>query len=425
MFSKTLVAALVSLPFAFNAQGAPAAASSCGAVSVRTVTVTATATAGTPFSSSSGSGHSFISNGNGGQKGSRNKNLGKGSGGQGSGNGSKGSGGSKTSTATSIAASSTASSGSGSGNAGDPQSSLQLDPAVIAKGFAQDGQETPAAGQVASLTSKNNFANFCLTTKQPITNGQQIKTGSCNPAPMGQIPATTAMPSSKFTFPKNFGTVAANKAFTITMAVQNLDTGHFVNAQTNYFAAPQQLNSQGKIVGHSHVVIERLSSLTQTTPGDPTNFAFFLGLNNAAKGGVLSAAVSQGLPAGAYKLSSINTAANHQPVLGPVAQHGSFDDAVYFTVSDKGAASSNSTASNSSAPAAAPSTSGSAVKSAGTSPNAKGSGSAAASSTAKGSSSKNPSPATKPAASPAAKGAASSPSAAKASAAAKPKASKA
>lgn len=33
-------------------------------------------------------------------------------------------------------------------------------------------------------------------------------------------------------------------------------------------------------------------------------------------------------------MSSINAASNHQPVLIGVAQHGSLDDAVYFTVSD-------------------------------------------------------------------------------------------
>lgn len=206
---------------------------------------------------------------------------------------------------------------------------IALDPQVIATGFEKDGQQTPEANQVASLTSANNFINFCLTVDVPITNGKQIKTGSCNPAPMGVIPASNKVPSSKFVSPKNFATVDANKNFTIEMAIQGMETGHFVNAQSNYFSAPQQLNSKGQIIGHSHVVIEELASLTQTKPTDPNKFAFFLGLNTAAKNGILTAQVTKGLPAGFYKLSSINTAANHQPVLGPVAQHGSFDDAIY------------------------------------------------------------------------------------------------
>ena len=84
-----------------------------------------------------------------------------------------------------------------------------------------------------------------------------------------------AKPSSKFTNSKNGGTVAANKPFTISMPINNHKTGNFVNPQQNYFAAPQQLNNQGVIHGHSHVVVEPLTSLTQTTPTDPKTFAFF------------------------------------------------------------------------------------------------------------------------------------------------------
>jgi hypothetical protein len=110
-----------------------------------------------------------------------------------------------------------------------------------------------------------------------------------------------------------------------------MQTGQFTNAQASYFSAPQQLNAQGQIIGHSHVVIEQLSALDQTTPTDPTKFAFFKGLNAAAVGGVLTADVTGGLKSGFYKLSSINSAANHQPVVVPVAQHGSLDDAVYVS----------------------------------------------------------------------------------------------
>jgi hypothetical protein len=183
---------------------------------------------------------------------------------------------------------------------------------------------------VPSITSTNNFINFCLTVPNlPITNGKQITTGSCNPAPIGTIPSVDNMPSSKFSFPKNFGTVKANTAFTIEMQIKNMQTGFFVNAQANYFAAPQFLNAQGQIQGHSHVVVEQLSAIDQTTVTDPKKFAFFKGLNAPAAGGKLTADVTSGLPIGFYKLSSINSAANHQPVIVSVAQHGSLDDAVY------------------------------------------------------------------------------------------------
>lgn len=207
-----------------------------------------------------------------------------------------------------------------------------LDQRVIATGFENDGQDVPTAGQVASLTSSNNFINFCLTVPNlPITNGQQVKTGSCNPAPMGVIAATTNMPSSKFTFPKNGDVIKENTAFTISMAVAHLETGFFVNAQENYFSAPQFVNGAGDVQGHSHVVVELLSSEQQTTPTNPNVFAFFKGLNDKAKNGVLTADVTNGLPAGTYRLASINTAANHQPILVSIAQHGSLDDMVYVS----------------------------------------------------------------------------------------------
>ncbi|KAH7929354.1 hypothetical protein BV22DRAFT_1057101 [Leucogyrophana mollusca] len=237
-------------------------------------------------------------------------------------------------------ANNTASTNSSSSDSG-AQSSLTLLSSLVAPGFAQNGQNTNTseAGEVASLTSTNNFINFCATLPNlPSTNGQQIKTGSCNQAPMGAIPSTTNMPSAKFVSPANLDVVPANTTFQVTLAIQGIETGFFVNADTNYFAAPQQLDStSGQIQGHSHIVIEALSSLSQTTPTDPTKFAFFLGLNSKADGkGQLYANVTGGLPEGAYKMSTINTAMNHQPVLVPIAQHGSLDDAIYFTVAAAG-----------------------------------------------------------------------------------------
>lgn len=220
----------------------------------------------------------------------------------------------------------------GAAAGGDPQTSTTLDPSVIAAGFNNNGQDPPVAGQTASLTSTNNFINFCVG--KTITDGKQIKEGSCNPCPIGDIPSFDNMPSAKFLFPpNNDATIKANAAFTVKMNIQKMQTGVFVNAQKNYFAAPQQLNGQGQIIGHTHVTIETLpDGVTQTTPLDSRDFVFFKGINDAAAGGVASAAVDDGLPAGAYRVCSINSSSNHQPVIVPVAQHGSLDDCSYFTV---------------------------------------------------------------------------------------------
>jgi hypothetical protein len=207
-----------------------------------------------------------------------------------------------------------------------------LNPKVIATGFAQNGQASATAGQVASDTSTNNFINFCLTVPNlPITNGAQVKTGSCNPAPMGVIAANTNMPSAKFVSPANGDTsIKANTAFTVSLALQHIQAGHFTNAQQTYFAAPQKVNAQGDIIGHTHIVIEALTSLGQTTPTNPQVFAFFKGVDDAADAsGQVHVPVAAGLPAGPYRMCTINSAANHQPVLVAVAQHGSVDDCVY------------------------------------------------------------------------------------------------
>ncbi|KAH9177238.1 hypothetical protein EDB89DRAFT_2240037 [Lactarius sanguifluus] len=225
----------------------------------------------------------------------------------------------------------------GKNNGNNPQKSLTLDPKVVSKGFEKDGQQGAPPGQVPSITSGNNFINFCLTVNKPLTDGKQNKTGSCNTCPMGVIPSTTNMPSSKFTFPENFGTIKAKTTFTIKMKIQNLESGNFVNAQSNYYAAPQQLNKAGNIRGHTHYVVQQVDSFTSTDPLDPNTFAFFKGANDPADAdGIISVVVDKGLQEGVYRLASINTSANHTPVLVPIAQHGFLDDMVYFSVTKDG-----------------------------------------------------------------------------------------
>ncbi|KAG8934760.1 hypothetical protein FRC01_000441 [Tulasnella sp. 417] len=218
------------------------------------------------------------------------------------------------------------------------QTSLTLDKSQIGANIAKNGQAggNNEAGQVASATSKNNFINFCATTDKPITNGQQVADGSCNPIIMGVIVGKNKMPSATFQSPKNLATITPNKDFTVKLAIKNMQTGAFVNPQTNYFGAPQQVNDNGVVIGHSHVVIQAINGLDDTAVLDNQKFAFFKGLNAKAENGILSATVTGGLPTGTYRMCTINTAANHQPVLVGVAQHGSLDACSYFTVKSGG-----------------------------------------------------------------------------------------
>jgi len=224
-------------------------------------------------------------------------------------------------------------------NDGDPQSSLTLDPKVLQPSNELTGLEGGGdPGQVASLTTKNNFINFCLTQKVPLTDGQQIPTGSCNPIPMGRIGSKDKQPSCKFVFPPNLdNSLKENQPFMLKMAINNLETGFFANPAVKYYSAPQTVDeTTGNIIGHSHVVIQPLPALDTTEPVDPNKFAFFKGLNEKAVDGILSADVTNGLPAGPYRICSINSSTNHQPVLVNIAQHGSLDDCSYFTVKKGG-----------------------------------------------------------------------------------------
>ncbi|KAM0151122.1 hypothetical protein ACHAPG_008392 [Botrytis cinerea] len=210
--------------------------------------------------------------------------------------------------------------------------------AVQSGSFADGSGEIGAAevGQAKSATSKNNFINFC--SGETLTNGLQVTTGSCNGIPMGKLPAKTAMVSSTIINPPTGGKgIPSDTTFNITVQMSNIVAGSFTNAASTYFAAPQDL-SGGKVVGHTHVTVQDLgSSLNPTKALDATQFAFFKGINDAGNGqGLLSAVVTGGLPAGNYRVCTMASSSNHQPVIMPVAQRGTADDCTKFVVTGSG-----------------------------------------------------------------------------------------
>jgi transcription initiation factor TFIID subunit 15 len=137
---------------------------------------------------------------------------------------------------------------------------------------------------------------------------------------MGDIPSTQNMVSTIITNPQTGQDIAANQDFNITLQVNNLQAGSFTNADSTYYAAPQSLSASGQVIGHTHVSVQDIGSINPSTPPDPTTFAFFKGINDAGNGnGGLSAAVAGGLPAGTYRVCTMTSASNHQPVLMPVS----------------------------------------------------------------------------------------------------------
>ena len=155
---------------------------------------------------------------------------------------------------------------------------------------------------------------------------------------MGDIPATSNMVSTILTNPTG-GCIAANEDFDVTLQVANLNAGTFTNPTVTYYTAPQALQG-GNIVGHVHVCLLHNSfiqcqllirsqvtiqslgdSLTPNQALPPDVFAFFKGIDDNGNGaGQLTAAVTGGLPAGFFRVCTMSAAANHQPVIMPVAQ---------------------------------------------------------------------------------------------------------
>lgn len=138
---------------------------------------------------------------------------------------------------------------------------------------------------------------------------------------MGDIPASTKMVSTVILNPQNMQDLTPNQSFNVQLQVANLQAGAFTNATSTYYSAPQTLNSAGQIIGHVHVTIQDMGgSLNPTTPPDASKFAFFKGIDDAGNGqGLLQAAVTGGLPAGVYRVCTMSSSSNHQPVLMPVS----------------------------------------------------------------------------------------------------------
>lgn len=135
---------------------------------------------------------------------------------------------------------------------------------------------------------------------------------------MGEIPSENNMIGAVFINPKNNQDIAADTTFDIEVKVANLNAGSFTNPDTTYYSAPQALGQNGNIVGHTHVSVQNFDD--ENNPPPTNQFAFFKGINNDVNAnGNLAATVEGGLPTGSYRVCSLNSASNHQPVVMPVS----------------------------------------------------------------------------------------------------------
>ncbi|CAI2184384.1 5903_t:CDS:2 [Funneliformis geosporum] len=174
-------------------------------------------------------------------------------------------------------------------------------------------------------TKKNDICDHQKKNK-----GKQIPGGSCSTTIQGEIPSIDHMVSTIIISPDNNKVLSANKPFNIVLLTDNLETGHFSDPDTQYYAEPQTLDKNGLIKGHVHVSIQ---SINGKKPPNAKDFVFFKGINNAAdKDGKLSATVDKGLNPGHYRICTIGSSFAHQPLLMPVAKRGSTDDCIRVTV---------------------------------------------------------------------------------------------
>lgn len=73
---------------------------------------------------------------------------------------------------------------------------------------------------------------------------------------------------------------------------------------------------------HIQVTVQELiGSLTPQTPPDPNSVVHFKGIDNAADGNGELTDIVPGLPPGFYRVCTMASASNHQPVIMPVAKY--------------------------------------------------------------------------------------------------------
>ncbi|EEQ84501.2 uncharacterized protein BDCG_01306 [Blastomyces dermatitidis ER-3] len=212
---------------------------------------------------------------------------------------------------------------------------LCLKPNALQSGSALDGEkEALNKDEVTpSRTSSNNFINYC--SGKTLTNGKKNKEGSCNGIPMGEIPSTKHMVSTLITSPSPGDTFKVNQPIVFKIAVRNIEMGFYTNSNVTYLSAPQALNNEGLVQGHTHLTVEFMGptaiSIKALDANNPTWFKSVNSPNN--KGNSFTARLDAGLgKAGFYRVCTLTAAANHQPVIMPVPKRGAQDDCTKFKV---------------------------------------------------------------------------------------------
>ncbi|PGH32063.1 hypothetical protein GX50_05132 [[Emmonsia] crescens] len=214
---------------------------------------------------------------------------------------------------------------------------LSLHPGVLQKGSELDGEkEALNKDEVTpSKTSSNNFINYC--DGKTLTNGTKNKSGSCNGIPMGEIPSTNRMVSTLILAPVTGDVFKVNQSIVFKIAVRNIEMGFYTNSNVTYLSAPQSLNSEGFVQGHTHLTVQFMGPNTTAIEAlDASKPIWFKSVNsphpeNKRDGFTSTLDGGLGTP-GFYRICTLTAAANHQPVIMPIPNRGAQDDCTKFNV---------------------------------------------------------------------------------------------
>lgn len=184
--------------------------------------------------------------------------------------------------------------------------------------------------------SRINPLDFCFLSGlgSKIANGTQQKFVECSITQIGILPDFNHMPSTIILEPANGAVISLGTNFTVTIKSINVEYGLFDNPENSYLLSPQTLNSNGVILGHNHIVLQRL--FDSSNPPNPSAPEFFVGLNGNSTDGTLSTIVDGSLftsaGQGLYRLCTMTASRGHMPVIAPVARHGTPDDCIRIEI---------------------------------------------------------------------------------------------
>jgi hypothetical protein len=174
---------------------------------------------------------------------------------------------------------------------------------------------------------------FCrgLDPLLTLSDGTQSSNVTCSDTVQGVIPSIDNMVSTIIKTPDNNSIFALNDDILIQISSNNMNFGFFTDPNFSYYTDAQSLNAEGKINGHSHVVIEEIKADGFPDPKAPI---FFRGLDQDTVTGELSLVVPGNVfsSSGIYRICTITSSSSHQPILLPIARRGTADDCIRINI---------------------------------------------------------------------------------------------